>query len=240
MKKVTLKFLQSLIDLLNFACQVVAPRRAFCRRLIDATMGVQKQKHRIRVSAEIKHDFHIWQQYLANYNGITVISNNILSSDKYLQLITDSAGGDWGFRNLFSGSWAHAKWPEKWLQTDLIYDMTFLALFPVYVAILTWQYSLSNKRILFHIDNMAVLLVLKNSTSKSKGVMAIGRELVLITLKNNNFVRTQHIPTKQNSVADCISRSLWKKCQQLAPDADPNPTQLPSQILNAWSPNRND
>lgn len=240
-QKVTLKFLQSLIGLLNFACQVVAPGRAFCRRLIDATMGIKKQHHRIRVTAEMKHDLQVWQQFLANYNGITVISNNIWSSDTFLQLFTDSAGGENGsFGIFFSGSWAHAKWPEKWLQTDVIYDMTFLELFPVYVAILTWRNSLSNKRILFHIDNMAVVHVLNNSTSKSKRVMAIVRELVLVTLKCNITVRAQHIPSKQNSIADCISRSQWKKFQQLAPDADPKPTQLPSQIWNVWSPNRND
>lgn len=67
--------------------------------------------------------------------------------------------------------------------------------------------------------------------------MAIVRELVLVTLKCNITVRAQHIPSKQNSIADCISRSQWKKFQQLAPDADPKPTQLPSQIWNVWSPN---
>ena len=39
-RKVTLRQLQSLIGLLNFACQVIAPGRAFCRRLIDATWAV--------------------------------------------------------------------------------------------------------------------------------------------------------------------------------------------------------
>ena len=36
-RTVTLKDLQSLIDLLNFTCIVVAPGRAFLRRLIDLT-----------------------------------------------------------------------------------------------------------------------------------------------------------------------------------------------------------
>lgn len=103
-EKVTLKFLQSLIGLLNFACQVVAPGRAFCRRLINATMGIKKQHHRIRVTAEIKHDLHIWQQFLANFNGVTVISNNIWLADTHLQLFTDSAGGgERGFWNFLFG-----------------------------------------------------------------------------------------------------------------------------------------
>lgn len=40
-KKVSLKALQSLIGLLNFACKTVALGRAFCRRLVDATIGIK-------------------------------------------------------------------------------------------------------------------------------------------------------------------------------------------------------
>ena len=41
-RKVTLQEIQSLTGLLNFACTVVVPGRAFLRRLIDLTIGVQK------------------------------------------------------------------------------------------------------------------------------------------------------------------------------------------------------
>ena len=38
-KKATLKELQSLIGVLNFACSVVSPGRSFLRRLVDLTVG---------------------------------------------------------------------------------------------------------------------------------------------------------------------------------------------------------
>jgi len=41
-RKVTLKEVQSLAGLLNFACAVVLPGRAFLRRLIDLTIGVKR------------------------------------------------------------------------------------------------------------------------------------------------------------------------------------------------------
>jgi hypothetical protein len=49
-KKITLRVLQSVIGLLNFACCVVLPGRAFLRRLIDLTKGITKQHHYIRLT----------------------------------------------------------------------------------------------------------------------------------------------------------------------------------------------
>ena len=72
-EKVTLKQLQSLIGLLNFACKVISPGRAFCRRLINATIGVDKSYFKIRVTKSIKADLNVWLQFLRSYNGVTVI-----------------------------------------------------------------------------------------------------------------------------------------------------------------------
>ena len=49
-KKVTLRELQSLIGLLNFACSVIVPGRAFLHRLIDLTVGHSKPHHFIRLT----------------------------------------------------------------------------------------------------------------------------------------------------------------------------------------------
>jgi len=55
-KKVNLRDIQSIIGLLNFACQVVVPGRAFCRRLIDAICNVKKPWHKVRGSNGMKKD----------------------------------------------------------------------------------------------------------------------------------------------------------------------------------------
>ena len=55
-RSVTLKEPQSLIGLLNFACSVVLPGRAFLPRMIDLTKGVHKPYHHIRLTRQCKED----------------------------------------------------------------------------------------------------------------------------------------------------------------------------------------
>ena len=58
-KKVTLKEIQSLTGMLNFASSVVVPGRAFLRRLIDLTVGVYSPHHYIRINKEVKADLKL-------------------------------------------------------------------------------------------------------------------------------------------------------------------------------------
>ncbi|CAG2186129.1 unnamed protein product [Mytilus edulis] len=119
-KKVKLRELQSLIGLLNFACQVVVPGRAFCRRLIDATCNVKEAWHRIRVSSEMKDDLQIWLSFLNEYNGVSVMLDLLWTSNETIQLYTDSAGGsNRGFGIYFDGKWSQACWPREWSQNAL-------------------------------------------------------------------------------------------------------------------------
>ena len=62
-KKVTLKEIQSLTGMLNFACSVVVPGRAFLRRLIDLTVGVQSPHHYVRINRDVKADLKLWQSF---------------------------------------------------------------------------------------------------------------------------------------------------------------------------------
>ena len=75
-KKTTLRQLQSLISLLNFACCVVPPGRAFLRRIIDLTRGLKDPHHRRCVTKEAKEDLLAWLKFIVSFNGKSVISDN--------------------------------------------------------------------------------------------------------------------------------------------------------------------
>jgi len=90
--KITLRELQSLIGILNFACQVIVPGRTFSRRLIDATCKLRKPHHKTRVTVCMKEDLKVWLTFLSNYNEKTIVLDKFWSSSATLELLTDSAG----------------------------------------------------------------------------------------------------------------------------------------------------
>ena len=75
-RKVTLRELQSLLGLLNFTCSVAVTGRAFLRRMIDLTKGIQRPHHRIRLTKETKYDVQVWLSFIQNFNGKTFSIQN--------------------------------------------------------------------------------------------------------------------------------------------------------------------
>lgn len=228
-KKVTLKEMQSLIGSLNFACRVVRPGRAFSRRLIDSTSNLTKPHHRIRITQAIRDDLKVWLDFLNTFNGVTMIHDRFWESNERLELYTDASGGN-GFGIYFNGNWAHGTWPKQWQDISLTRNITFLELFPVVVALYIWGHVLENKRLLFHVDNEAVVYIINKQTSKDPRVMRLLRNLVLLTLKFNIIFKAVHIEGRNNSVADAISRCQWSRFKELAPYAHPVPVRIPQEV----------
>lgn len=68
-KKVTLKFLQILLGLLNFAFKVLPMGRVFNRRLSLATSGIRKHSNFIMLMKVLKDDLRVWQAFLSKFKG---------------------------------------------------------------------------------------------------------------------------------------------------------------------------
>ena len=107
-------------------------------------------------------------------------------------------------------------------------DITLLELIPVVLAISTWGSQFSNKKLIMHVDNEALVSVINKQTSKSKNVMTLVRTLVLCLLQNNTTFRSEHVPGSSNKIADSISRKQWSRFRTLAPEADEFPTKIPT------------
>ena len=90
-KKVTLRELQSLIGMMNFACKVTVPGRPFLHRLIDLTIGISRPNFHIRLNNEARLDLAAWLMFLQSFNGILVLLDEHWISSEKLELFTDAS-----------------------------------------------------------------------------------------------------------------------------------------------------
>lgn len=230
-EKVTLREMQSLIGVLNFACRAVVPGRPFCRRLINAICGLKKPFHHLRLNKGIRQDLCMWKQFFKNFNGIAVFHDRFWVSNDHVQLFTDSAAGEGlGFGIYFAGEWACAPWPHNWFAAGHTADITVLELFPILVALYIWGERLRNKKICFRSDNLAVCHILNSMTSRSDRVMVLVRNITLKCLEMNIAIRGQHISGISNSLCDSLSRFDQGKFRQLAPEAAEEPAAIPDHL----------
>ncbi|KAK3103148.1 hypothetical protein FSP39_016826 [Pinctada imbricata] len=232
-KKLTLKEMQALIGSLAFICKALPAGRAFCRRFYDSLSSASKPFHRIRITRELKEDIEIWLTFLENYNGSTPFPDPLWVPNNALCLASDSAGS-FGRGVIFKNLWAYMSWPEEW-SSDIRRDLTYLELVPVALAIHIWGESLQSSKIVMQVDNLAVVHILNNKTSKSPRVMSLLRPLLQKLLQFNIQLHCMHVPGYTNVIADAISRFQWDTFRQVAPHADFYPCQIPSQFWPSLS-----
>lgn len=235
-RKATLQQILSVIGKLNFFTRAIRPGRAFLRRLHNATIGVTELHYHIRITQSMRQDMYMWISFLESFNGAVYFLDQEWTSDKNINFYTDSAGSfNLGCGAYFNGEWCFFPWPETWAPSDVLKDMTFLELVPVVLAISLWGGKLANKKIVLHIDNQAVVAILNKLTSKSERVMTLLRSFVLASMKYNILFRAVYIASKDNIVADSISRKQWARFRQAAPHARPHPCPVPPSFLNIIS-----
>ena len=220
--KITLKELQSVIGLLNFACNVVLPGRAFLRRLIDLTIGLTKPFYRVRVTRSVKDDLHVWLEFLCNFNGRCMFLPDKWLSSIDLKLYTD-ASGSIGYAAIFGSQWFYGVWDESWRNRNI----AVLEFYPIVLSVQTWATYFTNKCIVFHTDNQALVHVINKQTAKDKHIMFLVRQLVKLCLHYNILFRAEHLSTKENVLSDLLSRCKVQQFLQMAPWADRKSVPIP-------------
>ena len=233
-KKVTLKELQALVGALNFYSRAVTNSRAFNRRFYQAMSGIQQQHHFVRITENIKEDIRVWLQFLKSFNGTRYFPEVSWLDSSVLEFYTDSAGSA-GCGAYFQGQWSFFEWPMHWKDSDISKDITFLELVPIVLSICIWGQDIQSKKIIMHIDNLALVEILNKQSSKSIRVMLLIRQFVLMVLQYNITFRAKHIEGIKNCIADSLSRKQWSEFRRLAPNADQEPREIPEIFLKMMS-----
>ena len=163
--------LLSIIGKLMFVSRVVRAGRTFVRRMIDMSKCVKHLHHKITLDNSMKADIQWWIEYLPTWNGVSVMYDTIWSSNINLHLWSDAS--DVGIGGYFDGRWLAAP------LTDHIKRQTIAwrELYALVVALSTWSQHIQHKRILFYIDNAAIVHIINNGCSKNKDLMTLVRSL---------------------------------------------------------------
>ena len=226
-KRITLREAQSLVGVLNFACKVIRPGRAFLRRLIDLTMGANRKHHYVKLSTSARADITAWLGFLENFNGVSIFLHNQFTSSQSIKLYSD-ASGSIGFAAVLGSRWFAGKWDESWHAVHI----TPKELFPIVLAIEIWGRLLANHKILFRTDNAAVVEIINKQTSRDPHAMTLVRRLVLASLHHNVLFRAEHIPGVTNVIADHLSRFRLQEAQRLAPWLNQAPCPVPLHLTS--------
>ena len=106
-----------------------------------------------------------------------------------------------------------------------------ISLFVLMLAAHVWGSHWSRKRILFRVDNEAVVHILNSRTSPDPNIMHLLRSLLKVAACLSFTFTAVHVPGKNNGVADALSRFNWQGFRSQAPTAKRFPVSISLHLL---------
>lgn len=128
-KRCSLKEMQSLIGVLNFACSVMQPGRAFLRRMINLTMHICNVQTHLFLTTEAKEDMKMRLSFLSYFDGKCIFLNETFLSSCTLELYTDAAQS-LGYTGVYKDRWLYGAFPSEWQK----FNIMTLEFYPIILA----------------------------------------------------------------------------------------------------------
>ena len=135
---------------------------------------------------------------------------------------------------VFRNRWIIGQWSKSFIKNkDPSID--FLELFALVIALVTWKDSplLKNGRVTVHCDNQAAQGMVNSLASSCIQCRKLIRVLTLFQIQNNVRIFVKYIRSRDNILADSLSRLNFKKFWENAKDMNPRPDQLPQSLWPA-------
>lgn len=208
----TKRELLSLIGKLTFVSRVVKPGRTFVRRMIDLASRIKHLHYKVKLNKEFQCDVDWWLAYLPDWNGICMISpsqeDHHVFTDASDQAYAGYSAGDWFVNEFTSGTDVERSMSINWREMKALVT-----------AAAVWGPTWHGKRVVFHCDNECVVHVVNSGTCKSPAIMALVRALFFISAQHEFLVHCVYINTKDNTIADALSRLDFVRFRREAPCA---------------------
>jgi hypothetical protein len=205
--KVSVRELQSLAGLLNFACSVIVPGRAFLQRLFALLRGPLGEKspfHQVYLAKGAKKDLKVWEHFFQNYNYHTMFLPSNYVSQRQMDL--QWAISMQGMAVICQERWVMVPWPREWCAKKDAQKMLVLkGLAAVLLVLTTFGMLWKNSRISLASYNSKLVKVLNKQSNKKDCYMSIVRPIVALLLTLNIELVMIQDSTVSNTIAHIIS-----------------------------------
>ena len=193
--------LQSILGKLLWVSRAVRFSRIFVSRIIAEIRKLSKQTEKTTLSRDIRKDFLWWEKYLEVFSGVELIPpvtvNLAVLGDAYPE-----GGGSW---NPTLAEYFSMKFPDYLCSSDTpIHIKEFVV---VLLCVRLWGPHWAGQRVSIYCDNDSVCDTCVYQKPKDLAMQQLLREFLFWVCKFNFFPVLHKIGTKENHVADFISRN---------------------------------
>ena len=192
--------LQSILGKLLWVSRTVRFSRIFVSRIIAEVRKLQKQSEKVTLSYDIKKDFLWWDRYLIEFSGVEIIPSPSVNQAVYGDACP-IGGGSW---NPTKSEFFSIQFPQYMSSADVpIHIKEFIVLI---FSIRLWGPHWKGQRITLYCDNDAVCDTCTLQKPKGPKLQQLLREYLFWVCTFNFFPIVEKISSKENCVADFISR----------------------------------
>ena len=205
--------LQVILGHLNHAARCVQPARLFMRRLLELLRDCPITAHSRHPTARgARADASWWINYLAEWNGVSMILPSRWDSTETLTLYTDATlvmGGAY-----FEGKWFQCEFPLALRD----HPIAVKELYTLVLAVSTWADHMMLKKMALSVycDNMNSVVAFNNGGTRVPVMNALLRSLHSIAAFNRFAVHVNFVYGKENVLADRLSRGDVQGCRKVA------------------------
>ena len=193
--------LQSILGKLLWVSKTVRFSRVFVSRIISEVRKLPSQSSKTTLSRDIRKDFIWWDKYIEVFSGVELIPP-ITVSQSVLGDAYPQGGGSW---NPIRNEYFSNGFPQYMCSADTpIHIKEFVI---VLLSVRMWGRYWSGQRIIIYCDNDAVCDTCTNQKPKDLPLQQLLREFLYWVCKYNFCPILEKISSKDNHIADFISRN---------------------------------
>lgn len=213
------KELERLCGVLQFCAKCSPPARTFMQNMYTA---LRRRGRYVRLNRGIRADIAWWLRFWEQCNRVSLLLDSVWEHAEELRFWTDASFTGWGaaFETPDGPQFFYGTWAELGLEDPEGngWHISELELLVVAMACDTWGQYLAGRRIITRCDNEASVHTINRGRCDDAGMMVIMRELFHVAAKHGFAMRSKHIGTKENVLADSASRGNLKEFYAFALD----------------------